>query len=231
MTSFAAEKVLRWAILLSAACTSFVEAQAPIPDIRNSGYQLSKSLSCSQGPGFRVEIFGDFQRPDTKAFWNNILHPLLAEQRYTLVGTFVFHAFPLPYHRSGFTSAQAIRVVTKHLADPTAFVKVAGAFFSEQQRFQTDVTANLSDSSIFSDVFWPIVSKFGMSRSDFLKGMADESINSDVRVAWKMGCSRGISGTPAWALNGVTSDEVGQWNITQWKSWLDTQLPSKFLQV
>ena len=28
---------------------------------------------------------------------------------------FVFHAFPLPYHRSGFTSSQAVRVVVDHL--------------------------------------------------------------------------------------------------------------------
>mmetsp|Transcript_30697 Transcript_30697/g.55694 ORF Transcript_30697/g.55694 Transcript_30697/m.55694 type:complete len:230 (-) Transcript_30697:3-692(-) len=214
----ALQLLLTWAAL--AVCA---RAQPPIPDVGNSGYLLSKPVSCSQGSGFRIEIFGDFQCPDTKALWQTILEPLLSEERYTNGGSFVFHAFPLPYHRSGFTSAQAVRVLTKHLTG-AEFKKIGDTFFSHQSEFQTDVTQNLSDSSITSDIFAPLALGLGVPKAVFLDGMANEAINGEVRVAWKMGSMRGVYGTPTVAINGVISGVVGQWNLTQWKAWLDKEV-------
>merc|ERR1719401_1410892 len=83
----------------------------------------------------------------------------------------------------------------------------------------------MSDRQIFEDIFAPIAAAAGMrNKSKFLDGMANEAINNRCRVAWKMACSRGVFGTPAVALNGVAVPEAAGWSLTQWTSWLDSQL-------
>jgi hypothetical protein len=213
--------------------------QPPIPDVRDFGYRLSTpAISFPGAPTPIVEIFGDFQCPDTKALWEKIMHPLLAETDYVKGVSFIFHAFPLPYHRSGFTSAQAVRVVMRHLSstivppgwlpEPVAFRRAADVFFSNQSKFQTDVTTGMSDSQIFKEIFAPIAASAGMQNSsEFLAGMADESINEGCRVTWKNGCTRGVYGTPSVAINGVVSAEASAWNLTQWRSWLNSQIATR----
>lgn len=209
------------------------KAQPPIPPARDAGYPFS-TPQYGQIPAVSIEVFGDFQCPDTKALWFEKVHPLLAVPKYADHVAFVYHAFPLPYHRSGFTSSQAVRVVTDHLLfskedgalpEVAAFKQVADAFFSNQSKFQTDVTMSMSDAQIFEDIFAPIAAAAGMrNKTAFLQGMADQNKNDRSRVAWKGGCLRGVYGTPTLSINGVVSEEAASWNLTRWRSWLDSQI-------
>lgn len=186
-----------------------------------------------------IEIFGDFQCPDTKATWEGWLRPF--RQAHSDAVSIVFRPFPLPYHKNGFDAAQAAYVMMQELhatsdggkssrtsgagssssSGSSNFVKVADALFAGQDEFQTDVTVNISQAQLFSTIFAPIAASVGVDRATFLSHMNnDDPTNEAGRVAWKAGCARGVSGTPTFAANGVVSDELASWNLTQWEAWL-----------
>lgn len=74
---------------------------------------------------------------------------------------------------------------------------------------QTDATRNISQQALFEQVFAPIATHLGLNRQSFLSRMTnDDTSNSWLRDAWKFGASRGVSGTPTFAANGVIADEL-----------------------
>lgn len=166
----------------------------------------------------RVDIFGDFQCPDTKAAWSDVIEPMLA--RHGRQASIVFHPFPLPYHQSAFEAAQAALVMAKALPD-SPFSEVASALFSAQASFYNGATVNITQRHVSRDILAPIASSLGVERSEFLEHMstADPS-HRQATVAWKYGAARGVSGTPTFAANGVIAEELASWSLAEWEAWL-----------
>ena len=51
--------------------------------------------------------------------------------------------------------------------------------------------------------------------------MADDDLNEDTRVSWKTGCSRSVTGTPSFFVNGVPVQADASWTLDQWTALLD----------
>ena len=164
----------------------------------------------------RVEIYGDFQCPDTKATWDGWLSQFRVQHQHE--ASIIFHPFPLPYHKNGFDAAQAATVVTMLGGN---FSRIADALFAGQAAFQTDATINMSQADVFKAILAPIAAKVGIKPSDFLPRMTNsDPSNEQVRGAWKLGAASGVSGTPAFAANGAISDELEGWDLDKWNAWM-----------
>jgi protein-disulfide isomerase len=189
-------------------------AGAPIPArLSVAGWELGTA-----GAPLRLEIYGDFQCGDTKAAWTGVLAQF--RQKYASEVSIIFHAFPLPYHKNGFDSAQAAMVMGS-LAPSGSFAKIADALFAAQDKFQTDATVNITQARLFSDIFAPIATSLGISKASFLDHMNNADMqNGLARVQWKYGAASGVSGTPTFAANGVIADELAEWTLAQWEAWV-----------
>ena len=205
------------ALLLS--CVAAARGQAPIPPSLDSiGWEVGM-----RGSPMRIEIFGDFQCPDTKAAWTGWLKTF--RQKYAANISIVFHPFPLPYHKNGFDAAQAAVVMTNRSLGGTTFVEASAALFAAQDSFQTDATIDKSQRQLFTEILAPVAASVGLPTKNFLQHMTNEDpANEQVRGAWKFGAQLGVSGTPSFAANGVVSDELATWTLAQWEAWA---FPSK----
>jgi thiol-disulfide isomerase/thioredoxin len=139
-----------------------------------------------------------------------------------------FHVFPLPYHRNAFLVAQVMfqkcHLMFKAAAVVSAvkeenFVPFATGIYSVMDEFgsaasnltEADVVARLSD----------IAASAGVSYDVFLAGMKNSDRNMDARISWKYGCSRGVSGTPTFFVNGVPVAAESWWTVAEWKQVID----------
>ena len=202
--------------LLHLLCVSCAWAGAPVPQRASDvGFELGNSRA-----SMKIEIFGDYQCPDTKAAWNSWVLPLAKTSAMKDKVSIVFHPFPLPYHKNGFDSAQAALVMAT-LGGEQGGEDAANTLFAAQDSFQTDATVNISQAQLFSDVFAPLAQKLGIAPTQFIGRMTnDDPTNEQARVAWKFGCARGVSGTPTFAANGVVADELADWDLPQWEKWI-----------
>ena len=55
-------------------------------------------------------------------------------------------------------------------------------------------------------------------------GFIDSLIDHRSRYAWKYACSRGITGTPQFLINGVQVPDASGFNPQEWKKFLDDLL-------
>eukprot|EP01064_Diplonema_japonicum_P020409 TRINITY_DN2979_c0_g1_i2.p2 TRINITY_DN2979_c0_g1~~TRINITY_DN2979_c0_g1_i2.p2 ORF type:complete len:225 (+),score=49.44 TRINITY_DN2979_c0_g1_i2:59-733(+) len=219
--------MFRTCVILASAL--LVAGQAPIPNnVDSLGYLMTSNPKLAGG--VEIEIFGDYQCPDTRDAWNNVLFPLLGWLKEKQnPSSIVFHPFPLPYHFNSFTATMAADVAVKYLAkdlniDTTiAFEKVAIEFFKFQDNFQNNATASMTVAQVWKQVYWPIVQAAGMPASQeasFLSQATSVPLDQFVRVPWKFGCALGISGTPAYMVNRVVSDAAASWNLAQWQQFI-----------
>eukprot|EP00947_MAST-08B_sp_MAST-8B-sp1_P001299 g1299.t1 len=198
--------------------------------ISDVGYELGNA-----GSDLRVELFGDWQCPDTKASYDSWFRSFAV--RHASNVSVIFHPFPLPYHKNGFDSAQAAMVMIDALSSASsppppppppssssrrsAFLKVSDALFEAQPLFQTTATVNMTQRAVFENIFAPVAEKLGIDGPTFLGHMTnDDPLNSAARLAWKTGAQRGgVSGTPTFAANGAVADELATWSGAKWESW------------
>ena len=180
-----------------------------------TGFQMGNA-----GAEKKMEIYGDFQCPDTKAAWLSVIDPLLRQHKDHL--SIVFHPFPLPYHHSAFDAAQAAMYIAAELPD-LPFANVASALFHVQESYQTDATANISQRTVFSEKLAPVAVHLGIAKSTFVAHMRNsDPSNHQARVAWKYGAARGVYGTPTFAIDSVIDGALAAWSLEDWESWLAT---------
>jgi protein-disulfide isomerase len=105
-------------------------AQPPIPSSPSAvGFELGNAAADK-----KIEIYGDYQCPDTKATWDKLVLPLIKNEKCAGKFCLVYHPFPLPYHRSGFDSAQAALVMQENGVSPEI---ASSILFKNQAEFQT----------------------------------------------------------------------------------------------
>ncbi|KAJ9466884.1 Na(+)/H(+) antiporter NhaA 2 [Diplonema papillatum] len=209
-----------------ALCLASASGQLPIPEnLQTLGYILGNEPATR-----KVEVFGDFQCPDTLNDWEAKIKPLLAYiKANNLPVSFTYHSFPLPYHLHAWRSAMAVEEAVQLLmrggntSRAAAFEVVATAFFRNQFQFQNNVTATLDQRQVWNGIFWPIASGAGVAQKyqeEFGQAVNSSVLDSNLRIEWKYGCSRTISGTPIYALNNVISYDVAAWSLQQWEAWV-----------
>ena len=175
-----------------------------------------------------LEMFGDLICPDTKA-----AHPTMKAvmAHYGEKLAYGFHRFPLPYHHNAFYAWQAGGVIDA-MPPKAGLSRVwdwADAFFGDafpnQANFSNTATADDSANKVIAKLASMAEATVGISAKDFMAGMAyDGPFDEANRASWKYGCSRGVSGTPTFMINGVVVDADPAWALSDWVKVIDPLL-------
>eukprot|EP01061_Rhynchopus_euleeides_P028548 TRINITY_DN4653_c0_g1_i1.p2 TRINITY_DN4653_c0_g1~~TRINITY_DN4653_c0_g1_i1.p2 ORF type:complete len:246 (+),score=103.51 TRINITY_DN4653_c0_g1_i1:54-740(+) len=217
------------------ACVALASAQAPVPDrLSQLGWKLGNQ-SKPEGEGVVIDIWGDFQCPDTRTAWLEVVSPLLKHiSDNHLPVTLTYRAFPLPYHNNAYLSARAaiaavdLLVQNHKLSNAAAFTAVADQILSKKQDlFQNAATASLTYDETLEQVLWPIVQAAGLTDTEkpgFLALSKASTTDGNLRVSWKYACQRGVTGTPVYAADYVISDAAASYSLQQWKDFISARV-------
>ena len=104
------------------------------------------------------------------------------------------------------------------------FFMFSAAVYANQEAFGNSATANMSMNQVISQ-FGDLAQKsLSVSKDNFVAGLNNRTLDLELRTAWKYACSRGITGTPIFLLNGVTAPAESTWSVQQWKTLLNQYL-------
>jgi len=194
-----------------AAFVGIVSAQVPIPN-RPDGYALGGPADAP----IVFEAFYDLMCPDSRASWP-VVQQVISHYANNL--HFRLHTFPLPYHTWSHVANQGAHVVGKNA---TAAFAWTDAVFSAQEAFGNAATAENTRTQVLAS-FAALAEKSGItSAQTMLSGLNDANQDWDTRVSWKYGCSRGITGTPQFLVNGVAVVADPSWSLSDWQFILDS---------
>lgn len=196
-----------WATLLSLGY-----AQVPIPT-RPDGFLYGSS---SRGVVV-LEGFFDLMCPDTSAAWPVVKQ--VADHYGPSKLQFLFHTFPLPYHHNSYYANQGAHVVAA--SNASAVYQWMEAVFAAQDSFGNAPTAGMTANEVISKFADLAASTTGIAALKFIAGINDPNMDWDTRVSWKYGCSRYVSGTPTFVINGVQVSADPSWTLQQWMQLLD----------
>jgi hypothetical protein len=142
------------------------------------------------------------------------------------------HTFPLPYHNNAFRAAQAghfARHVDFHGSG--FFFEWMSTIFRAQETFGNSAIANMTEPEVIRAMA-KIAAAPGPGGAgpwttveEFTAGMSDSALNGATRASWKYGCSRGVSGTPTFMINGVLVTQAqADWTVADWRNVIDPLL-------
>lgn len=210
---FRSESVIR---LGSHALSNGGTSVGPIP-IPSSPVGFSRGSSSAK---VILEAFFDLQCPDSKAS-NPTVNQLLSEYPQDSF-SLVVHLFPLPYHRNAFYASQAANVI-RHYSPRTGLVfDWFDAYFAAQDNFTNAVTSHLSSDQVMLKMSSLAEESIGVPKHLVYMGLQyGNEFDEDTRVAWKYGCSRTVSGTPFFFVNGVYVNNDPSWTVEDWKKLLN----------
>jgi hypothetical protein len=160
-----------------------------------------------------------------------------------------FVLFPLPYHQYAFTAAEATFTITAALGEDT-FPEWLEVMYDKQEqyvrvpcmnglplwsswrryccgiRFWNKPTQDLSTVEVTEKFYELAKATFPkLTREQWEKGMTGyggTDADSRSRESWKYTCSRSVSGTPMYTLNGVPFDAAdSEWTADDWQKIID----------
>ena len=137
---------------------------------------------------------------------------------------YVQHIFPLPYHLSAaWTAAEGVEI-TGALVGPSAIFDWMDAVFEHQESFGYDFSLNATRGELINkfDALWS--GTFAKPPGTFATAYNNGTLNNNARLSWKYGCSRGVSGTPFFFINGVLAPAGADWTLSQWQALIDPLL-------
>ncbi|XP_041378443.1 uncharacterized protein LOC121390643 [Gigantopelta aegis] len=202
--------------LLLVLCILTVASYMPIPK-REVGFVYRGGSATAP---VHLDVYLDLACPDSKDAFPTLVQ--VADHYGAGVLQLTSHIFPLPYHRTSFNSAKGAHIVN-NLADLNTTYDWIKLVFDNYDSLTTKATFKMSDEQVI-DMLAKIASKLGISESKFKKLYSDESVEQNTRVAWKYGCTRGVSGTPTFMLNDVVVDADPSWTLKQWQKLIDPLL-------
>ncbi|CAL9094948.1 DSBA-like thioredoxin domain containing protein [Musa troglodytarum] len=204
--------------LLAWCCNVHVEAQVPIP-AKIDGFVYRGAPVW--GHSVVVEAFFDPLCPDSRDSWPPLKQAL---HHYSDRLSVVVHPFALPYHSNAFIACRALHIANKLNASST--YPLLELFFKFQEKYYNQPTYNLSRASIIKDMARLAVAAIGKnSLSTFLSGFNDTRTDSATRISFKYGCSRGVTGTPFFFVNGMPLSQSGsELDYKEWRSIIDPLL-------
>lgn len=208
-------KFLSLFVLLCAA-TFPALGQVPIPT-RPDGYALQHNPQ--PGAPVVLEAFYDLLCPDSKASWPVVKQVI--DTYHSSQVLFLMHTFPLPYHTWSFIANEGAHVIHALTGgNLTAVRAYTDLMFSIQESYYNAATLKLSTADIYAKLAADVKAVY--ADGDFLTELiGNGDLNEETRVSWKYGCSRTISGTPMFLVNGVSVMADASWALSDWQSVID----------
>ncbi|KAJ3679904.1 hypothetical protein LUZ60_016182 [Juncus effusus] len=200
------------------SCFSLSKSQLPIP-AKIDGFVYGKSPIW--GESVLIEAFFDPMCPDSRDSWPPLKQAL---EFYSGHVSFVFHPFPLPYHSNSFTACRSLHIANK--LKSSAVYPFLELFFKTQEKYYNTPTYKMSRASIVADFTKLAVTVIGENLgSEFQSGFNDSSTDQASRISFKYGCSRGVTGTPYFFVNGMPLlDTDSLMDYKKWRSIIDPLL-------
>jgi len=194
-------------------------AQIPIPN-RYDGFAQGDPDS-----PILLEAFFDLLCPDSSAAWPNIKQVL---NYYNPPGSatnmrFYLHTFPLPYHHNAFYAAQGLHIIGDQA--PSSLWSYVDLLFTDQAQFYNSATSGDTADQVVINMATLVQKGINFPANSFILGMQNVSYDEAARVSWKYGCSRGVSGTPFFYVNGILVQADPEWTLADWRSVIDPLLP------
>ncbi|KAG6507248.1 uncharacterized protein LOC121980916 [Zingiber officinale] len=202
-------------VLLSLLCCGLerAAAQVPIPP-RIDGFVYGADPPV-WGKSVVVEAFFDPVCPDSRDSWPPLKKAL---RHYSHRLSLVVHTFALPYHSNAFIASRALHIANRLNSSST--YPLLELFFKFQEKYYNRPTYNLTRASIVDDISRLATKVVGKdSLSSFLSGFNATETDSATRISFKYGCSRAVTGTPFFFVNGIPLAVSGP--VPDYKAWRD----------
>ncbi|XP_073112936.1 uncharacterized protein [Elaeis guineensis] len=186
------------------------EAQLPIP-AKIDGFVYKRAPVW--GHSVVVEAFFDPMCPDSRDSWPPLKKAL---KHYSSRLSVVVHPFPLPYHSNAFIACRALHIANK--LNTSSTFPLLELFFKHQEEYYNTPTYNMSRASIIHHISKLAVRAIGKdSLSAVQSGFNDSQTDAAARISFKYGCSRGVTGTPYFFVNGMPLSNSG--SALDYKGW------------
>jgi len=210
--------MLKYSILIVLVLAAFASQDTPIPS-RPDGFSVGATT-----PVLHLEAYYDLLCPDSRDSFA-ILQLLLVNEYHITTNTtlkFTVHIFPLPYHINSFLVSQGARVIADNLAKPADIWAYFELIFASQNLFTNAATANQTQEQIHKTLASTVTFALPAYSGIFEKGLeAGTPFDSEARISWKYGCSRGVTGAPVYFANGVRVDGADSFTAAQWRNFLN----------
>ncbi|CAI5702897.1 hypothetical protein KXD40_004130 [Peronospora effusa] len=204
-------------VLLYTALYSLVDAQM-IPR-RPPGFTLGNG---SADAGVQLESYIDLLCPDSKSAYPGLKKIVQHYESDEVRVRFVL--FPLPYHQHAFATAEASYTITIALGDKR-FTDWLEVMYANQDIFSNKASKDLSPIQVAAKLK-SLAQKTFPSLTDAewdsqMTGYGGTAADVYSRESWKYTCTRSMSGTPMYTLNGVPFDAGADWTFEQWLKVVD----------
>ncbi|RMX43150.1 hypothetical protein pdam_00006876 [Pocillopora damicornis] len=210
MTKFASH------LLLAAVLITAGNSQIPLPK-RPLGFVYKGGEPTAP---IHLEAFVDLTCPDCQQAWPTLKK--VADMYGPETVQFTLQLFPLPYHTNAFLAAQSVYAVEAY--NTSLVISWMDVIFENQNQlydFQTMDKNRYDVINIIAD----LGSKIDIDKTVIKDGLTNTKYNEHTRISWKYGCSRTVSGTPFFFLNGVfVSQASAAWTVEEWKLLIDPLL-------
>uniref|UniRef100_A0A7N1A6J5 Thioredoxin-like fold domain-containing protein n=1 Tax=Kalanchoe fedtschenkoi TaxID=63787 RepID=A0A7N1A6J5_KALFE len=195
-------------------CGGFVCAAVPIPSNLDGFPYRNKPVD----PGTVViDAFFDPICPYSRDAWPPLKRAL---RHYGRRLALTLHPFPLPYHDNAFVASRALHIVNG--LNNSATYRMLEAFFSHQEKFYNNNTKSKSKDDTVDEVVDFVSHVTGKSYKPSVKSAFQDRLTDLItRVSFKYACSRGVTGTPSFFINGFQLAGDDQIDYKGWRSILD----------
>lgn len=199
-------RTLAFAFLVGLAAATQL---TPIPTASQTGFALGSSNAT-----YTLDVYYDHLCSASAKAFPGLLKYWQKNSSWLQLN---IHIFPLPYHHFAFEVAEVGRYI--QTAYPNRFLNFTNYIFAHQNTYLNDALA-----WDYNTTLWRLSNdtqvSTGVSSSEVFAALYDTNNNWNTRVAWKFGCSKGISGTPQYQLNGVWApDASDNESAKNWKKY------------
>ncbi|KAE8899689.1 hypothetical protein PF005_g6205 [Phytophthora fragariae] len=210
--------------VLTVALLHLVIAQVPVPD-EPPGFTIGRGSGAAK---VQLETYIDLLCPYSKAAYDGVKalasHYEPEQVRVKAV------LFPLPFHQHGFTAAESVFTVTSALG-ADHFTPWLEALYENQERFWNKATKDKSAVQV-TDELKALAKKTFPDLKDEqwergMTGYGGTEVDQHTRVTWKYACTRTVTGTPQYTLNGVPFEDAdSSWKLEDWRKVIDPLVKS-----
>lgn len=197
-------------VMLSlAACKQVV----PIPTAPE-GYFVGPSQT-----NYTLEVFMDHLCAGCKIDWPGLTEYWNSTSAWLELAV---HIFPLPYHTYSFLISQAGKYVIEQR--PEQYFNFIEEFFKRQDKY-LDQAQYLTWNEIKHEIAVDTATATGAPYGQVLEALDSSYYKRLAAVSWAYGCSRGVSATPTYFVNGVWVPEATLFNSSaDWTTFFN-ELP------
>ncbi|XP_061167258.1 uncharacterized protein LOC133176107 [Saccostrea echinata] len=203
----------------------FAHAQeVPIPP-RTLGYVYAYGTRTNL-TAVTIDAFFDPLCPDSKQAFPTLLQ--VANHYGPDVLTLRLHMFPLPYHRNSFLVSMGTEVINQMSTSTNGVYDWAKRVYDNIYSLSNAATHTRSEADV-TNMLGDIAAQMGLQKATFLQKIADPWVDMHVRMDWKYACTRGVSGTPLYAINNVVKLIDKAWSLHDWMKIIDPLVHNSYI--